>query len=70
MGEGEDVLAYVPDRQIPCFADEDGLIELFEYLGKNRWVWRNPSPAWFGMVPMRRTRAGGQLHCGKLSIRT
>lgn len=38
LGEGEDVLAHVLERQISYFADHKGLAGLLKYLGDSPWV--------------------------------
>lgn len=38
LGEGEDVLAHVLERQISYFADEKGLGGLLKHLGDSPWV--------------------------------
>lgn len=38
LGEGEDVLAHVLERQISYFADEKGLAGLLKHLGDSSWV--------------------------------
>lgn len=38
MGEGEEVLAYVLERQISYFANEESLAAFMKYLNTNPWV--------------------------------
>jgi serine/threonine protein kinase len=38
LGEGEEVLAHVLERQISYFADKDGLDGLLQHLGDSPWV--------------------------------
>lgn len=38
LGDGEDVLAHVLERQISYFADKEGLAGLLKYLGDSPWV--------------------------------
>lgn len=38
LGEDEEVLAHVLERQISYFADREGLVGLLEHLGNSPWV--------------------------------
>ena len=37
LAEGEEPLAVAVQRQVSCFADEDGLNALLKYLGDSPW---------------------------------
>lgn len=38
IGEGEEVLAHVIERQISFFADKEGIMAFLKYLGDSPWV--------------------------------
>ncbi|KAI0406037.1 kinase-like domain-containing protein [Xylaria palmicola] len=74
LGEGEEILAHVAERQISYFADEEGLDALYKHLGgDNPWVQvfdilrgsfgkdnpRRPVSLWKDVDPVLRNLVGG-----------
>ncbi len=74
LGDGEDILAHVLERQISYFADEEGLGALYKHLGDdNPWVQvfdilrggfskdnpRRPVSLWKDVDPELRNLVGG-----------
>ena len=66
IGEGEELLGHVLERQISYFADWDGLVALFKHLGDSPWCEILLSSR---VVSMRRIGVGHSL-CGNTLMRT